>query len=98
MAKRGRKPIKEMIEKRIQIDWSTYDSIRSPNSKYTRGEKIETLDDLLRQRVVILNFKAVNYAWVLSQQIRWVMRFLQEGCFYYAIPKNKEKKKEENKE
>ena len=90
MAKRGRKSLKEIMEKGIEIDWSTYGSIYSKKSKYKKGEAIKDLDTLMKQKVIIFVDMCRNIDWVLSQQLRWILRFLKEGCIYYAIPKNKE--------
>ena len=39
-----------------------------------------------------------NIEMLKSLPLRVVLSSLEHKCFYYAVPKNKEKKKEENKE
>lgn len=95
MAKRGRKSWKEMMEKGIEIDWETYGTINSPKSKYLRGDKIHDINSLLKQKVVVFGNICRNIDWVLSQQLREIIYFLEKGALYYAIPKEKKKKENE---
>ena len=92
MAKRGRKPISELIKAGKEIDWRTYGTIYSKNSKYKRGEVITDIKNLLEQKVIIWNNITKNIEILKSLPLRVVLDSLEHKCFYYAIPKEKNKK------
>lgn len=93
MAKRGRKPISELIKAGKEIDWSTYGTIYSKNSKYKRGEVITDIKILLEQKVIIWNNITKNIEALKCLPLRVVLDSLEHKCFYYAIPKEKRGKK-----
>lgn len=92
MAKRGRKPISELIKAGKEIDWSTYGTIYSKNSKYTKGERITNFNEFINQDVFITGNQVRNKAWLLNQQLRVALNFFSGGV-YYAIPKEKKENK-----
>ena len=92
MAKRGRKSIHELVEKN-EFNWD-YGTINGKYSKYTKGEKIEDIKDLLEQKIVIWGYQAKNIEMIKSLPMRVVLNALDNGGFYYAIPKEKGEKNE----
>ena len=92
MAKRGRKPISELIKAGKEIDWRTYGTIYSKNSKYKRGEAITDIKILLEQKVIIWNNITKNIEILKSLPLRVILDSLEHKCFYYAIPKEKNEK------
>ena len=92
MAKRGRKPISELIKAGKEIDWSTYGTIYSKNSKYKRGEVITDIKILLEQKVIIWIDTTKNIEILKSLPLRVVLDGLEHKCFYYAIPKENNEK------
>lgn len=92
MAKRGRKPISELIKAGKEIDWSTYGTIYSKNSKYTKGERITDFNEFINQDVFITGNQVRNKAWLLNQQLRVALNFFSGGV-YFAIPKEKKEDK-----
>ena len=93
MAKRGRKSIHELMVKN-EFTFS-YGTINGKYSKYKRGEVITDIKTLLEQKVIIWDDTTKNIEMLKSLPLRVVLSCLEHKCFYYAIPKNKEKKKEE---
>lgn len=92
MAKKGRKSIHELMESGKEIDWSTYGTIYSKNSKYTKGERITDFNEFINQDVFITGNQVRNKAWLLNQQLRVALNFFNGGV-YYAIPKEKKENK-----
>ena len=92
MAKRGRKPISELMKAGKEIDWTTYGTIYSKNSKYTKGERITNFNEFINQDVFITGNQVRNKAWLLNQQLRVALNFFSGGV-YYAIPKEKKENK-----
>lgn len=88
--KRGRKSWKEMLNEPLDYNYGT---INGKYSKYKKGEKITDLDTLLKQKQVIFYDMCRNIAWVESQQLRSVLRFLKNGCLYKAELKPKKEKR-----
>lgn len=92
MAKRGRKSIHELME-RNEFTFS-YGTIDGKYSKYKRGEVITDIKVLLEQKVIIWNNMTKNIEVLKSLPLRTVLNCLEYKCFYYAIPKEKDKNKE----
>lgn len=90
MAKRGRKSIHELMEKN-EFTFS-YGTINGKYSKYKRGEVITDIKVLLEQKVIIWNDITKNVEMLKSLPLRVVLDCLEHRCFYYAIPKEKNKK------
>ena len=92
MAKRGRKSIHELME-RNEFTFN-YGTINGKYSKYKRGEVITDIKILLEQKVIIWNDITKNVEMLKSLPLRVVLSCLEGKCFYYAIPKEKDKNKE----
>ena len=90
MAKRGRKSWKELMKAGKEIDWN-YGTINGKYSKYKRGEAITDIKTLLEQKVIIWNNMTKNVEMIKSLPLRIVLGCLEHKCFYYAIPKEKDK-------
>lgn len=95
MAKRGRKSIHELFE-RNEFNFS-YGTIYGKYSKYKKGEKITDIKVLLKQKIVIWNDIVKHIEVIKSLPMRVVLDILNDGGFYYAMlkDKNKEKKKKD---
>lgn len=92
MAKRGRKSIHELME-RNEFTWD-YGTINGKYSKYKKGEKITDIKILLEQKIVIWGYQAKSIEIIKSLPMRVVLDALDNGGFYYAILKEKDKNKE----
>lgn len=67
-----------------------YEKRLEKNRKYTQGDIIKTLDELLKQDIVFLGGRTRNKAWIYSQQIHWLKGRIDSGAFKYAIKKKGE--------
>lgn len=67
--------------------------------KYRRGEKITSLDELVKQEFVYFYDKITHCGWFGSWQFRMAYHLLERGCLYYAerIIDNDEKTAERKK-
>lgn len=88
--KRGRKSIHELME-RNEFTFS-YGTINGKYSKYKRGEAITDIKVLLEQKVIIWYDTTKHIEMLKSLPLRVVLSSLEHKCFYYAIPKEKNKK------
>ena len=79
-----------MESKEKDIDWNK-GTIYGKYSKYEMGDKIETLEELLTQEVFIWCSSVRNKAWLLSQQLRWVLTSIV-GHSYKCRLKKKDNK------
>ena len=52
--------------------------------KYRKGEKITSLDELMKQDFVYLRDKILNYGFFGSWQIWLVQFYIQKGMLFYA--------------
>lgn len=52
--------------------------------KYRKGEKITSLDELMKQEFVYFRDKILNYGFFVSWQIRLVQFYIQKGMLFYA--------------
>ncbi|MBR2388239.1 MAG: hypothetical protein IKB02_05670 [Clostridia bacterium] len=52
--------------------------------KYRKGEKITSLDELMKQEFVYFHDKILNYGFFGSWQIRLVKFYIQKGMLFYA--------------
>lgn len=95
MAKRGRKSIHELMEKN-KFTFS-YGTIDGKYSKYKRGKLILDIKTLLEQKVIIWGRMTKNIEMIKSLPLRVVLSSLEHKCFYYAIPKEKDKNKEKSR-
>lgn len=55
--------------------------------KYKIGEKITTLEELMKQDFVYFCGGIKHIEVIKSMQYRGIIRFIQDGCFYKAIKK-----------
>lgn len=65
--------------------------------KYTRGDRIYSLDELSKQTIVIFDNelcrKTYHCGWICSMQLRVVKNMIQQGYLYYALPIQEEGEK-----
>jgi len=60
--------------------------------KYRKGERITSLDELVKQDFIYWRDKVVHQGWFMSWQLRMVHRCVGEkGVIYYAIRVGEEK-------
>jgi hypothetical protein len=52
--------------------------------KYRKGEKINSLDELAKQKFIYFFDKITHTGWFMSWQFRLAARYVQRGCLYYA--------------
>ena len=52
--------------------------------KYRKGEKITSLDELVKQEFVYFYDKITHRGWFGSWQFRMTYQLLVRGCIYYA--------------
>ena len=52
--------------------------------KYRKGEKITSLDELVKQEFVYFYDKITHIGWVCSWQLRLAHKYIIRGCLYYA--------------
>lgn len=52
--------------------------------KYRKGEKITSLDELMKQEFVCFHDKILNYGFFGSWQIRFVQFYIQKDMLFYA--------------
>lgn len=53
---------------------------------FERGEKIDSLDELIDQDFIIFKDKVYHSGWIISWQLRYAKLCLLEGC-YKAVRK-----------
>lgn len=60
-------------------------------SKYKPGRRIDTLDDLIKQELIIFrpypegqHNKVYHQGWFMSWQMRCAMQLIKRGCLYTA--------------
>lgn len=62
--------------------------------KYTKGDRIHSLDELSNQTFVIFDNecyrKTYHCGWICSMQIMVVKKMIDSGYLYYALPIQKE--------
>lgn len=65
-------------------------------SKYVKGERITSLDELAKQEFVFFPSYGVRHCgFVKSMQFRYLEDLIKKGRIYKAIPKDKEQKNDE---
>ena len=52
--------------------------------KYRKGDRITSLDELMKQEFVYFHDKILNYGFFGSWQIRLVQFYIQKGILFYA--------------
>ena len=52
--------------------------------KYRKGEKITSLDELVKQEFVYFADKINHIGWVKSWQVSLALRYIERGWLYYA--------------
>lgn len=52
--------------------------------KYRMGEKITSLDELIKQECVYCYGRIVQNGWFCSWQLRLAHKYIIRGCLYYA--------------
>ena len=52
--------------------------------KYRKGEKITSLDELVKQEFIYFFDKITHNGWFMFWQFRMTKRFLDRGFLYYA--------------
>lgn len=60
--------------------------------KTRKGPKIETFDELMRQKLIYIGNKPISIEFLMSMQLRYVITQLKRGLFCYAMPFGKELK------
>jgi hypothetical protein len=79
----------EQKVKETEIDYRK-GTIDGKYAKYDRGDKINTLDELLKQDVFIWGNVTRNQAWLRCQQFNWIMEHVL-GYAYKCVLKKKHK-------
>jgi len=59
--------------------------------RFTKGDRITSLDELMRQEFVFCNGKVLHLEWVLSWQLRTAFLYIQHGSLHKAIREEKKK-------
>lgn len=59
--------------------------------KYRKGGRISTLEELMRQDVVIVNRKTTVKAWFEQWKLFMAVELLERGMIFQAIPYEEEK-------
>lgn len=52
--------------------------------KYRKGNRITSLDELMKQEFVYVWDKVTALGWFGSWQLRLARSYIQRGCLYYA--------------
>ena len=52
--------------------------------KYRKGEKITSLDELVKQEFVYFRDKITHIGWFCGWQLRLAHNYIIRGCLYYA--------------
>ena len=52
--------------------------------KYRKGDKITSLDELVKQEFVYVFDRINHIAWVKSWQVSLALEYIKRGCLYYA--------------
>ena len=52
--------------------------------KYRKGEKITSLDELMKQEFVYFRDKITHIGWFCGWQVRMAEAYIQSGMVYYA--------------
>lgn len=58
--------------------------------KYTTGNKISAIDELMDQRFVMFHGRTTHIESVKSMQYRLILKYLADGMFYKAIKRENE--------
>lgn len=58
--------------------------------KYRRGDRITSLDELVKQEFVYWNHKITHHGWFKSWQLRMTENAIKAGRIYKAIKKESE--------
>lgn len=58
--------------------------------KYRRGDRIKSLDELVKQEFVYWNDKITHWGWFMSWQLRMTDNAIKRGIIYKAIKKESE--------
>ena len=53
--------------------------------KYHKGDKIMSLDELVKQEFVYFFDKITHRGWFMSWQLRLSAQYIERGWLYYAI-------------
>jgi len=59
-------------------------------AKYRKGEKITSLDELVKQDFVYWNDKITHKGWFMSWQLHMTCNAINHGVIFYAIKKEDE--------
>lgn len=59
-------------------------------AKYTKGEKITSLDELAAQEFVYFHDKITHCGWFLSWQVRWAKQHIDDGFIRKAVLKKED--------
>jgi hypothetical protein len=52
--------------------------------KYRKGDKITSLDELVKQEFVYVHGKITHVAWAKSWQVSLALMYIERGSIYYA--------------
>lgn len=64
-----------------------YDAYLERRRKYTKGEKITSLDELAAQEFAWMFSKPIHRSWFISMQFRTLHTAVKSGGVYYAVKK-----------
>ena len=52
--------------------------------KYTKGDRVTSIDELVQQEFVYINDKIYHAGWFMSFQLSWAKRLIEVGCVFRA--------------
>ena len=58
--------------------------------KYKKGEKITSLDELVKQEFIYFYDRITHNGWFMSWQCRMARSLIERGVLYYALPVQEE--------
>ena len=59
-------------------------------SKYIKGERIQSLDELIRQEFIYFNHKVYHRGWVMGWKLKWVVDMIGRGLLFIATRKQED--------
>ena len=69
--------------------------MNKPNSKYVKGERIKSLDELMQQDLIYFHERVCNIGWFQNWQLRFTRACMDRGCVYKAVIREPEKQETE---
>lgn len=52
--------------------------------KYTKGDRITSIDEMVHQEFVYINDKIYHAGWFMSFQLSWAKRLIEARCVFRA--------------